>query len=127
MTGRSLVIAALIAVFVSSPIARAQQKHVATPETLKTAIAAKLTADDENRQAVRKLLAQPQVREVADRFGLSIQRAETALASLSSAELAELAKSARTVETELAGGDQVIVISITTLLLIIIIVLLVAD
>jgi hypothetical protein len=80
-----------------------------------------------NRQTVRRVLTHPQVREVADRFGLSVQRAETAMASLSGAELAELAASARAVEDELVGGQRVIVISVTTLLLIIIIVLLIAD
>jgi hypothetical protein len=46
---------------------------------------------------------------------------------MTSAELAELATSARAVQTDLAGGNQTIVISLTTLLLIIIIVILLAN
>ena len=124
---RAFFTAVLIGALLWSPSAWAQQKHVADPTALKSAIAKKVAEDDLNRQAVRRVLTHPQVREVADRFGLSVQRAETAMASLSGAELAELASSARAVETELAGGQQVIVISITTLLLIIILVLLLAD
>jgi hypothetical protein len=124
---RAFVTAVLIGALLWSPSAWAQQKHIADSAVLKHAVAARVAADDANRAAVRQLLSHPQVREVADTFGLTVQRAETAMASLSSAELAELAASARAVETELAGGQQVIVISITTLLLIIIIVLLIAD
>ena len=125
---RAFVTAVLIGALLWSPSAVwAQQKHIADPAALNAAITAKLAEDEANRQAVRRVLVRPEVRDVADRFGLTIQRADTALATLSSAELAELASSARTVESELAGGQQVIVISITTLLLIIILVLLLAD
>jgi hypothetical protein len=72
------------------------------------------------------VLSQEPVRELADRLGLSVTRAEGAVSTLSSEELAGLAESARAAEAQLVGGADPIVISVTTLLLIIIIVILIA-
>jgi hypothetical protein len=82
--------------------------------------------DQANRDLVLGVLHRPQVREIADRLGLSVTRAENAVSTLSSTELARVAESARTAEVQLAGGTDKIVLSLTTLLLIILIVILVA-
>ncbi len=124
---RASVLAVLIAALLWAPSAWAQQLHVADAGALKAAVAKKVAADDADRQAILKVLAHPQVRDVAGRFGLTVQKAETAIAQLSGAELAEIAQPARTLNAELTGGQNVIVISVTTLLLIIIIVLLLAN
>lgn len=102
----------------------AQERHVVDPSAMREAVAAQATTDQQNRDVVRSVLQRSQVREVADRLGLTVARAEGALSTLTSAELAELAGPARQVETDLAGGATVVVISVTTLLLILIIVIL---
>ena len=108
--------------------AMAQQRHVVDPAQMRQAIADQAVRDQENRDAVRGVLQRSDVRELAGRLGLSVTRAEHAVATLTSDELSRLAGPARVADAQLAGGaDQMIVISVTTLLLIIIIVLLVAN
>ena len=65
---------------------------------------------------------------MAERFGLTVEHAGTAVATLSGAELNSLAQHAASVEANsLAGGANTVVISVTTLLLILIIVILLAK
>ena len=110
----------------SSALVLAQQRHVVDPASMGQAIADQVTTDQQNREAVIGLLHRSEVRDVADRLGLSVTRAESAVPLLDSAELARLAGQARLADAQLAGGSQTVVISLTTLLLIIIIVLLIA-
>ena len=124
---RSHVLAVLIAALLWSPTAWAQQTHVADAAAMQAALAKKVAAEDAQRQAVLEVLSHPQVRQVADQFGLTVKDARSAVAQLSGSELAELAEPTRALAAELTGGQNVIVISVTTLLLIIIIVLLIAD
>jgi hypothetical protein len=107
--------------------AMAQEKHVVDPSAMREAMTAQATTDQQNRDAVLGALQQSQAREMAERLGLSLERAEGALSTLTSAELADLAVPARQANADLAGGANVIVISVTTLLLIIIIVILLVD
>jgi hypothetical protein len=107
--------------------AMAQEKHVVDPSAMREAMTAQATTDQQNRDAVLGVLQQSQAREMAERLGLSLERAEGALSTLTSAELADLAVPARQANADLAGGANVIVISVTTLLLIIIIVILLVD
>jgi hypothetical protein len=119
-----------VSVIVSSLLwscsATAAQQHVVDPAGMRQAIADHAATDQQNRDAVLGVLRTSQVRDLADRLGLSVTRAEDAVSSLSGTELASLAASARTADEQLAGGSNTIVISTTTLLLIIIIVILVA-
>lgn len=128
---RACVSATLMAALVWTPSAWAEQqqqeRHIASRAAMTSAVADKLAADEANRRVILKVMSRSEVQDVANRFGLTLQRAETAVAHLSSSELAELAAPARAVEAELAGGDRVITISLTTLLLIIIVILLLAD
>jgi hypothetical protein len=110
----------------NSSAALAQQQHVVDSAALTQAVAAQAATDQQNRDAVLGLLHRTEVREMADRLGLSVTRAESALLTLNSTELASLAGQARVADDQLAGGSQTIVLSLTTLLLIIIVVLLIA-
>lgn len=104
----------------------AQQRHVVDPAQMRQAIADQAVTDQQNRDVVLSVLHRSQVRDLADRLGLSVTRAEGAVSTLDSAELAQLAGPALMAEAQLAGGSSTIVISVTTLLLIIIIVILIA-
>jgi hypothetical protein len=70
------------------------------------------------------VLQRSDVRDLANRLGLSVTRAEGAVSTLDSTELASLAGQASAADVQLAGGSNTIVISMTTLLLVIIIVIL---
>jgi hypothetical protein len=126
MRVRITVVAFVVSSLLWSSPAIAQQ-HVVDRAGLHQAVADQIAGDQQNRDIVLGLLNRSEARAVADRLGLSLTRANAAIATLSSAELATLAQSARAADAQLAGGADRIVISVTTLLLIIIIVLLVAN
>ena len=122
---RHLIGMAIAATLFASPsFAQTQERHITDAAAMQRAIAQRQAVDESNREAVMTVLRRQDVKQLAERMGLSIERAETALASLPSDKLAELAEPARAVPADLAGGDQRIVISLTALLLILILVVL---
>lgn len=124
---RMIAVAAVATFLLSSSTAFAQQRHVVDSSSLKQAVAGQVQTDAQNRAAVRSVLQQTEVRQMAERLGLNLVTADAAVGTMNSADLARVATSARNTETALAGGANTLVISTTTLLLILIIVLLVAD
>jgi hypothetical protein len=115
----------LVPMFLASSPALAQQARVVDAATLSQALAAKAESESAQRELVRRVLDRSDAREMAVRLGLSVEQADSAVATLSGAELGTLAQHAGTVEgAALAGGANTIVISTTTLLLILIIVIL---
>jgi predicted xylose isomerase-like sugar epimerase len=122
-----IVVAAVATILLSSSSAFAQQRHVVDSSSLKQAVAGQVQTDAQNRAAVRSVLQQTDVRQMAERLGLNLVTADAAVGTMNSADLARVATSARNAETALAGGANTLIISTTTLLLILIIVLLVAD
>jgi hypothetical protein len=115
-----------VAVLVSSTPAWAQQ-HVVDLSAMRQAITDQKTTRAADQASVKALLERQATRELAARLGLDLRGADRALANMSSEELAELAVTARSVDTDLAGGAPVVVISLTTLLLILILIVLIAD
>lgn len=101
-------------------------RHVVEVTAMRQAIADQAVADQQTRDVVIGVLQRSQVRDVANRLGLDVTRAEAAVATLDSADLARLAGPARAADAQLSGGSSTIAISMTTLLLIIIIVILLA-
>lgn len=128
MSFRKATAVLLIAVFFApfAPAAAAAQSGVVDAADLDRALAARLDGEDEARQAIRELLARPEVAELAGELGLELRRAECAVETLEGEELATLADQARQASADLAGGTT-ITISVVTLLLIVIIVILLAD
>jgi hypothetical protein len=112
----------LSSVLLSSP-ALAQQRHIVNPSDMRQAITTQAQAQGETRDAIRAVLKTSQVQAVAERLGVSVTSAESAVAMLTTAELEQLAGPVQAVSAELAGGSTV-VIGTTTLLLIIIIIIL---
>lgn len=87
----------------------AQQSHVVDPSALDRALAERSEDTAAKRQTVRSALHQSQVREVAERLGLDITRAEAAVATLDGVVLDQLAAQAQWVNDEIAGGQTVTV------------------
>lgn len=127
MRNRIAVVGVIVSSLVFGSTMTAQQRHVIDPAGMRQALAAQAATDQQNRDVLLNVLRHKQVRDLASRLGLSVTRAESAVATMSGAELAELASTARTTDAALAGGNKTIVISTTTLLLIIIIVILLAT
>ena len=105
----------------------ASAQHIADQTTLDQALSDAARVDAENRAVVLDALDRDDVRAMADRFGVDVHTAASAVSGLSGTELAELAAPARALAADQAGGQTTVVISLTTLLLIIIIVILIAN
>jgi hypothetical protein len=127
MRVRTLAVWVTLSSFLVATPLRAQQQHVVDSSALQQAIVDARTTDAANRQTVERVLARPQVQQAADKLGLDIRRAESALKVMTSEELAKAAAQAKAVEMDLAGGDSTITISLTALLIIILLVVLIAD
>lgn len=118
----------LPAFLISTSPAFAQQARVVDAAAMDQALADRASSERTQRDLVRRVLDRSDAREVAARFGLSVEQAGSAVATLSGAELNTLAQHASAVEANaLAGGANTVVISVTTLLLILIIVILLAK
>ena len=115
----------LLPMFLVSSPAFAQQARVVDASAMDQALAAKAESESAQREVVRRVLDRADVRAMAARMGLSVEQANSAVATLSGPELGTLAQHAQAAEAAtLAGEANVVVISLTTLLLILIIVIL---
>jgi hypothetical protein len=125
-TLKPIALALLPAMLLATP-AFAQHSRVVDAAALSAALASKADAEDAQRAQVRRVLDRDEVRQVADRLGLDVTRASSAVGMLGGDDLAQAAQQAGAVDAALAGGQTTIVISLTALLLILLIVILLAD
>jgi hypothetical protein len=102
--------------------AHAQSTHVAPLSALEAAVQGHVASTDADREAVLRLLARPEVREIAGEAGIDIRRAEQAVSALDGEQLTEIAAQARHIDQTLAGGQSRVTIS-TTLIIIALLVL----
>ncbi|MEO5894403.1 MAG: hypothetical protein ABIS06_01735 [Vicinamibacterales bacterium] len=117
-------LAVFLAVLVVAPVASAQD-HVINKSALDKAVQARVAQDQSDREAITALLARPEVRGVAAKAGLSLEKASTAVSTLQGSDLRELASQARQVNSDLAGGASTVVISTTTIIIILLVVILI--
>lgn len=124
-TLRQLLVGPLVLVIGLSSNAFAQQRHLVDPAALSGAVSQRAAAEDADRAAVREALARPEVRDVAAKIGLDMERVSATAETMSGDELARAASSARQVNDSLAGGASVVVISTTTIIIILLLVILI--
>lgn len=123
-----MLIAGCLAVLMMAPPAGAQS-HVVSKSSLEQAVKARVAQEDADREAIRSLLRRAEVREIAKKAGLSIEKADAGVAMLQGADLQQVAQQARQAQDQLAGGATVVITTTTIILilLVIIIIVLVAD
>ncbi len=122
-------LAVILALLMLAPAAQAQN-HVIGKAALAKAVADRVSQDGADRDAILSLLQRDEVRTIADKAGLPVDKAAAAVSLLQGDDLRELAAQARQVQNDLAGGASTVVISTTTIiivLLIIILLVLIAD
>jgi hypothetical protein len=122
-------LAVILAALLVAPAAQAQT-HVVGKKALTQAVQERVSQDQADRDAIRALLARTEVRQIAARAGLSLEKAQAAVSTLQGQDLKDIASQARQVNNDFAGGASNIVISTTTIiivLLIIILIVLIAD
>jgi len=120
---RSLAI--FLSVLVLAPVVSAQD-HVIGKSALDQAIQQRTGQEQADREAIRALLQRSEVRNVANKAGLSLEKAQAAVSTLQGQELQQAASQARQVQDNLAGGASTIVISTTTIIIVLLVLLLVA-
>jgi hypothetical protein len=118
-------LAVCLAVLFMAPMASAQE-HVIGKSALDKAVQQRVTSEQADRAAILSLLERTDVREVAARAGLSLEKAQAAVSTLQGADLQQAASQARQVQNDLAGGASVVVISTTTIIIVLLIVLIIA-
>jgi hypothetical protein len=122
-------LAVCLAVLFMAPAASAQT-NVIGKAALERAVQNRVDAEQADREAIKTLLQRPDVRDIAGKAGMSVDKALTAVSTLQGDDLRQLADQARQVDDQLAGGASTIVISTTTviiILLLVILIVLIAD
>ena len=118
------VTGAALAVVLTASTAFAQQTHVIDKSALDQAVQQRVSQDQADREAIRTFLQNPAVQGVAQKAGLSIEKADAAVSTLQGDELRQAAGQARAVNGQLAGGDT-IVITTTTIIIVLLLVILI--
>jgi hypothetical protein len=116
------VLVILLSIVSAMPRVQAQASHTASQSAIDAALQAHVSSAAADRADLLRVLANSEVKAVADKAGLDLRRATTAVASLDGEQLAKLAAQARQVDQALAGGQSRVVIS-TTLIIIALLVL----
>ena len=116
------VLVVLLSLVIAMPRVQAQTSHSASQSAIDAALQRHVSSANADRADLLRVLANPEVKSVADKAGLDLRRATTAVASLEGEQLAKAAAQARQVDEALAGGQSRVVIS-TTLIIIVLLVL----
>jgi len=95
----------------------AGDQHVVSPQQLAATVNQQVTQQDADRAAIREALARPQVREIAKKINVDMERVTAIADTLTGTDLAQAADAARQVNHQLVGGASTVVISTTTIII----------
>ena len=115
---------ACLAVLMIAPMASAQD-HVINKSALDQAVQQRVSQQQADRDVIISVLHRADVREIASKAGLSVEKAEAAASTLQGKDLETAAAQARQVQNNLAGGASTIVISTTTIIIVLLLVILI--
>ena len=113
---RTSVIAVVFVLVVWQPVS-AQQRHVADQATLDQVVADHVRQSVDDREAIRRVLENEQVRKLAEGVGLDLKRAETAVATLDEDSLAVIGAQAHATSDALSGGQSTVTVSTTAIII----------
>jgi hypothetical protein len=120
------LLSALLILLLGLPsVAGAQDRHAVSSSALAAAVADHEASMNADRDAIRTALARPEVRAVAERAGIDIDRAAASINDLDPSTLARAAESARQVNDTFVGGASTVVISTTTIIIVLLLIILV--
>ena len=117
------VLAVVLSILVVAPSLSAQV-HVAGQQALDAAVQQHVSSTDQDRETVRLFLERSEVRAIAGKYGVDIQRADSAVATMNAADLASVAAKARQADEALAGGQSSFTISTTTIIIVLLVLIL---
>ena len=127
---RAFFVLLLILAVMAPGRAFAGQQHIVEPGAIAAATEDQATAADADRATVRQALARPEVQSAAAKLGISMERLDSAVGTMTGADLQRAASTARQVNDQLVGGASTVTISTTTIiivLLVIILIVVIAD
>ena len=101
------------------------QSHTASQSAIDAALQQHVSTAVADRADLLRVLGNPEIKAVADKAGLDLRRATTAVASLDGQELTQLATQARQVDQALAGGQSRITISTTLIIIALLVIILI--
>jgi hypothetical protein len=117
-------LAVCLAVLFMAPVAGAQD-HVIGQSALDKAVQQRVSQEQADRDAIVSLLQRSEVRDIAAKAGLSLDKAQAGVSLLQGSDLQQAAQQARQVQNDLAGGASTIVISTTTIIIVLLLVILI--
>jgi hypothetical protein len=120
-----LVLVAALSTSSITALAQGEPQHTVSPSDLAATVVGHVTQQDADRAAIREALGRPEVKNVASKVGIDLDRASAAASTLSGASLSQAAATARQVNDQLTGGASTIVISSETLIIILLLILLI--
>ena len=98
------IFAILLMAAAAAPRLQAQTAHAAPLSVLDVAVQQHVDTTAADREAVLRVLRNADVKAVAERAGIDLRRANSAVSTLHGDDLARVAAQARQVENALAGG-----------------------
>jgi hypothetical protein len=123
-TVRTVILGALMSVLGLSASAFAQERHAVDPAALANAVIQHVDKQDADRAAIHEALARPEVREMAVKAGIDLDRVDASVNTLGGESLDRLASAAQQVNQSLVGGASTVVISTTTIIIALLIIIL---
>lgn len=124
-TFRTVLVALLMFTLALTPTAFAQERHAVSPSALAQAVTAQVAQQDSNRAAIHEALNRPDVRAVAAKSGLDLDRMLASVDTLGGSALSQVASAATPVNQALVGGASTVVISTTTVIIALLLIILI--
>jgi hypothetical protein len=119
------VLVVLLSILIAVPRVQAQTSHAASQSAIDAALQQHVSSVAADRADLLRVLSNPEVKAVAEKAGLDLRRATTAVSSLDGQELTQLAAQARQVDQALAGGQSKVVISTTVIIIALLVLILI--
>jgi len=122
------LLAVLVIGLTGSGVAAAGEsvRHVVDATGIQARIDQQVDQEGASRQAIQAMLQRSDVREIAGRAGLDVDRASAAAAVLSGPELESLAAQVAQVDAGI-GGSNTVVLSTTAIIIILLVIIILAD
>ena len=116
-TLRRFLVGPLVLITAISTSAFGQDRHAVSSAALAGAVDQHVAGQHADRAAIRQTLDLPQVRDMAVRASVDLQRLSSAVDTMTGTDLARAAAAARNVNQSLVGGASTITLETTTIII----------
>ena len=124
-TLRTLHVGTLVIALTFPSSALAQERHVLDRSALTQAVAEQVAREDAERAAIHGALDRPEVRSVAAKAGIDMDRVNATVDTLSGTALTQAASAAQDVNEALVGGATVTITTTTIIIALLVIILII--